>query len=433
MKSHQSTRNFACTDCGQVYQSATVCCCPFCRSGVLNQHSVSDLENFNSKSYLHYGSTDSYRSKVKATNPELFPKYPNQDESIAAYSESPVIIDWAAFTFKIADFRHCTKSGRFSGVPFPDAPVFDKLTLGPSNDIDAIQDFFKHIYVDYLENVMRIFIQRVLGFSYGGLRDKGFNFYENSFSLLSDNGDEFCGQVGIGGNNDTVHFSINGTGCKHLFSNRSREFVHHWLANVLGVVVFTRIDLACDDFDGVHTSHAAEYVCSMGGFQRARGFSPKVSNKDEFAWKDSGKIFSQQMTCFGSRQSLVYWRIYNKKLERKIDKDDFEWYRSEVELKKFTVDVLLDPVGYFVGLNDYAASLLHINVQPVKAKVKSKIRAAADVLKSCVHAKKQYGKLVNSLVSFYEGNLEKVVSSLIRGDSLSSFPSMHQKLINSLE
>lgn len=431
--SSRTEQNFACTNCGQIYVSVMVCCCPFCRSGVVNQHSVSDLEHFNSKSYLHYGNLDAYRSKVKSENPELFPVYHDQNESIAAFSESPVIIDWAAFTFKLADLRHCSKSGMFSGIPFPEPPIFQPLTVGPSNDIDAIKDFFKTMYTDYLGNVMRVFIQRVLGFSYGGLRGKGFNFYDDSFSLLSDDGSEFCGQVGIGGNNDTVHFSINGSGCKHLFANRSREFVHHWLANILGVVVFTRIDLACDDFDGVHTSHAAEYVCSMGGFQRARGFSPKVSNKDEFSWKDSKKIYSQEMTCFGSRQSLVYWRIYNKKLERKIEKDDFEWYRSEVELKKFTVDVLLDPVGYFSGLNDYSASLLHIKVQPIKAKIKSKIRAAADILKSCVHAKKQYGQLINSLVSFYEGNLEKVVSSLIRGDSLSSFPSMHQKLINSLE
>ncbi|STG68619.1 replication initiation factor family protein [Escherichia coli] len=60
------------------------------------------------------------------------------------------------------------------------------------------------------------------------------------------------------------------------------------------------------------------------------------------------------MYTFGSRQSRVYWRIYNKALEQKVSGT---WNRSEVELKGVPVDVLLDIAGYFTGLCDYAAQI----------------------------------------------------------------------------
>ncbi|SON52705.1 Replication initiation factor family protein [Vibrio tapetis subsp. tapetis] len=428
-----STKSFACSDCGQVYESPTACCCPFCRSGVVRQFPVDAEQIHARRSYAHYSKPNAYRSKIEAKNPELIPTYPDMSNSIEGYASSPVIIDWLAFTVKLADFRHCSKGGDFSGIPFPTPPILPTICARSAADVESVQNFHHSMYGEYLEQVVRIFIQRILGFAFGPLTGRVFNFYDDSFLLFSEDGEELLGRVGIGGNRDTIHFSISGAGCKHLFSNRSREFVHHWLANVLGVSLLSRIDLAADDFDGVWTCEAAEKALLDGGFSRARGRSPVMDNGDRVDFKDGKKIFLREARFFGSRQSLVYWRVYNKKLERGIDKDGFTWYRSEVELKKFTVDVLLNPVGYFVGLNSYAASILPISVEPVKAMTSLKKRVACDLISACRHAKKQYGRLVNSLLIFYKGDLQKVVSSLVRDDSSLSFPSAHQTLINSLE
>ncbi|WP_233902733.1 replication initiation factor domain-containing protein [Vibrio campbellii] len=254
-------------------------------------------------------------------------------------------------------------------------------------------------------------------------------------AFFSSDGEQFCGKVGFGGanQNDTIHFQINGAGCKHLFTTRTRAFVHHWLSNILNVTLLSRIDLAYDDFDGIHTCEHVEAVFLDDGFKRSRGISPKYKNDDEWHIDaDGNKVFSCEMRKVGSRQSLVYWRIYNKALEQKIEKDQFSWYRSEVELKKVSVDILLDPEGHFVSLNNYSKSLFSKDVTPNSVAYKVKKRFACDVLKACFWAKRQYGRLVNSLYELYGGDYEKIVTSLMRDDSSLSFTSMHQKLVGSL-
>ena len=434
MKAAVTPPNFACTDCGQVYESHFPCVCPFCRSGVKNQTRIDSVDLFKRKFYTHESSPTNYRSKFLEKNPEYLLDIPDMQASIEAYQDSPVTIDWLSFSFSLANLRHCTRSTAFSGIPFPQAPVLPPVMAKSSNDAVVIQDFHQKLYTEYFEDVLRMFIQRVLGFSYGSMKGVGFNFYEDSFILMSEDGDDYCGQVGIGGNNGTVHFSIPASGCKHLFSNRSREFVHHWLANILGVTLLTRVDLAFDDFDDLHTCKASLKAYMVGGFKRSRGINPKVKCGDEWALNaDNESVFNREEMNYGSRQSLVYWRIYNKKLERKIDKEGFTWYRSEVELKKYTVDVLLDPAGHFVGLNEYAASVLSVTVEPITPNAKSKKRIVCDVIASAVHLKKQYGRIVNSLFNLFHGDCEKVISMLVRDDVVLAFPSTHQQLVNSLE
>lgn len=203
---------------------------------------------------------------------------------------------------------------------------------------------------------------------------------------------------------------------------------------VLGVQYLTRVDLAFDDYDNLHTCEAAERACIAGGFKRSRGFSPKVKICDEYSYDaDGNKVFTREERNFGSRQSRVYWRVYNKKLEQNIQSEDFHWYRSEVELKKWDVDVLLNPLAAFVGINPYAASLISEEVTPMVTKTKGKKRAACDLLSATYWAKRQYGRLVNSLLNYYDNDFEKVVSSLARDGTVFAFPSMHQKLVNALE
>lgn len=426
----------ACVTCGTNYETATQCVCPFCGSGIINQMRMDDVNVFRKKSDTYKSpGRYVYRPKKAGLKPEFVNHSVEEYTFIEDYEQSPVLIDYLCFTVKLSDFRHCKKDSPYSGINFPEQPEIPKFRGSNTDEIESINRFYREIYTDYLQETLRRFIQYVLGFNYGCPRGKGFQFYEDSFVLTSSDSDDYCGQVGIGGNRDTVHFQITGHGCKHLFAQRSCRFLHHWISTVLCCKHLSRIDLAFDDYDNLHTCEAAEKASRFGAFKRSRGFSPKVSNGDEWDWDEDGnKVFSREERNFGSRQSNVYWRIYNKKLERKIEADDFHWYRSEVELKKVDTDILLNPVGHFVALNEYAASLLSSeNIEPVVTKTKSRKRVACDVLSAAYWAKRQYGRLVTSLLKLYNGDFEKVVTTLQRDSSLLDYPEMHRKLINALE
>lgn len=436
MGSNSPKRQFACSDCGQLYTSFFHAVCPFCRSGVVNQVEVDNKEVHARNSYIHVQKPNNYRHKVGQLNPEYSDNSGLKVDVESEYQNTSTTIDWLAFTVKMADFRHCSKSNPFSCGSFPEMPVLPPMMAKSSTDVEDINDYRKRVYTEYFENCVIVFLTKVLGFTVGCMKEGSkFNFYENHFDIYSSDGQQFCGKVGIGGSNqrDTIHFSIDGQGCKHLFTKRSRAFVHYWLSNILNVTLLSRCDLAFDDFDGIHTCENVELAFMDDGFKRSRGISPTFKNADEWHMdSDGNKVFTVEMRNIGSRSSLVYWRIYNKKLEQKIDKDGFVWYRSEVELKKVSVDILLDIDGYFSGLNDYAKSLFSKSVTPKNMMFKAKKRFACEVLQAAYWAKRQYGRVVNGLYELYEGDFEKIVTSLMRDDTGLSFTPMHQKLVNSL-
>ncbi len=425
-----------CMECGSEYDAPIVCVCPKCSAGVIHQVAIGDIDVFKKrKSFTHKLPKEHIYSPVNNPVVSEFINHTVEEFTfVEDYEQSPVIVDYLCFTVKLADFRHCKKESPYSGIHFPTEPKFSNYHAKNFGDIEAYNRFFREMYSDYLMECVRRFIQHVLGFSYGSARGKGFQFYDDSFVLLDEYGESYCGRVGFGGNRDTIHFQITGQGCKRLFAARSCRFLHHWISNILCCKQLARIDLAFDCFDNLHTCEAAENISRLGGFKRGRGFSPKVRCGDEWEWDEDGnKIFSREERNIGSRQSLVYWRIYNKALEQQIMKDGFHWYRSEVELKKWDVDILLNILGGFVALNAYAASLISEDVTPIKTQSKRIKRAACDVLHSAFWAKRQYGRLVNSLLDLYEGNAEKVVTTLLRDDTHLPFPNMHKQLINALE
>ncbi|NUW72494.1 Replication initiation factor [Vibrio mediterranei] len=430
-----SKRHFACSECGQIYTSFFHCVCPFCRAGVVRQQEIDSNDIHARTSYTHEHKPNRYLKRAARVNPEYLGSKSLDMDVDSEYLNTSTTIDWLAFTVKLSDFRHCTKSAPFSGIAFPDVPELPAMRTSSGQDLEDVNEYRRRVYSSYFEKCVLIFLTRVLGFTVGCLIESKFNFYDNHFNIYSADGLEFCGKVGVGGSNqrDTIHFSINAQGCKHLFTKRTRQYVHYWLSNILNVTLLTRCDLAFDDFDGIHTCKNVELAFLDDGFKRSRGISPTFTNSDEWHIDGEGnKVYSVEMRRIGSRSSLVHWRIYNKKLEQKIDKDGFVWYRSEVELKKVSVDILLDIDGYFSGLNNYAKSLFSKDVEPKSMSFKSKKRCACEVLQAAYWAKRQYGRVVNGLLDLYHGDFEKVVSSLVRDDSQLSFTSMHQKLINSL-
>lgn len=366
------------------------------------------------------------------------------------FDEQSVHIDYLCFTFAVKDLRHChdavrrlhkheeykgfAKSGllqRHCRAPkFPAPPVFNPTVAQTSDEIDAYNKAFDICYRNYLEDCLRIFTNQVLGLSLSAPRGLSFQFYTESMKLTSPDGEDFCGFVGIGGNNDTVHFQINGTGCKHVFARRPTWSLHDWLTNVLGVQTLARVDLAYDDYDGIFDCEYAYKAWRDDCFRTAeRGRGPVLHEDMTIAsiGKDGKPIYTKEQYSIGSRTSRIYWRIYNKALEQKLANTGLVWYRSEVELKKWNVDVLLNPAGAYAALNDFAASIStakKFNTKPVSTK-----RAALDLLASAHWMRRQYGKILNSLIEFHEGDIETVVGSLVRDGAKFTFPDTYGKLV----
>lgn len=365
------------------------------------------------------------------------------------FDEQSVHIDYLCFTFAVKDLRHCHnavqrlhKHEEYKGLApksllqrnckapkFPAPPEFNPTLAKTAEEIEAYNSAFDICYRNYLEDCLRIFTNQVLGLSLSAPRGLGFQFYTESMKLTSPDGEDFCGFVGIGGNNDTVHFQINGTGCKHVFARRQPWSLHDWLTNVLGVQTLARVDLAYDDYDGIFDCEYARTAWNDNAFRTAeRGRNPVLHVDHTITgFRDGRPDYTKEQYSIGSRTSRIYWRIYNKALEQKLANTGLVWYRSEVELKKWNIDVLLNPAGAFAAINDFAASIS--TAKKFNTKLVPTKRAALDLLASAHWMRRQYGKILNSLIEFHEGDIETVVGSLVRDGTKFTFPDTYGKLV----
>ncbi|EBN6690280.1 phage replication protein, partial [Salmonella enterica] len=123
----------------------------------------------------------------------------------------------------------------------------------------------------------------------------------------------------------------------------------------------SRIDLCFDDFTGNFDTAYALTAYKDRAFLTGKGGRVQVLDVRRPVVGDTLK---GDTVYVGTRKSEVYWRIYDKALEQNID--GITWYRSEVELKKVTVDVLSNVDAFFVGLCDYSASVVSKHIEHVK-------------------------------------------------------------------
>ena len=138
------------------------------------------------------------------------------------------------------------------------------------------------------------------------------------------------------------------------------------------------------------------------------------------------------MLCIGKRTSPVFWRIYNKKLEQKINDSRLSWYRSEVELKKWSVDSLLNPDASFAGINGFARSMSEVN--GVRTKSMTKTKTACLALASRVRWYRQSaGRALNDVLKLVNGDISKAIGLLLPdkviGEKL-GIPPIYKNLIS---
>lgn len=207
---------------------------------------------------------------------------------------------------------------------------------------------------DFCEKTLKNFVNNVLGFEVSPMCGRGLHGYQNSMILHANSVD--VGFIGLGGQRDTIYFEISANGCKSLFNHTTPLVICECLSKVLGVTNLTRIGLAFDDFDEKFDCDHAVKSYRDGHFRRVNhGCAPFISSNKIYD-ADSNELCTQSVFV-GSPRSAVYWRIYNKKLEQGIEQKSLSWCRSEVILKKWTVDALLDVAATFSDICTFAGAI----------------------------------------------------------------------------
>jgi len=271
-------------------------------------------------------------------------------------------IDHLAFAFPISELRQCRKSGQIgktfrTQVKYPSLPKFKSCHSIDLVELEKHKNKTAEKLNDFYEMTLKTWVNDVLGFEMSPMRGRGLHGYKDSMTLRSNGVD--IGFIGLGGQRDTIYFQISGTGCKSLFEHTTPFILHHWLSKVFTVTKLSRIDLAFDDFDGNFDCNYAENAYKDGWVRTSnRGQSPLINPNNKYTYDSNlNKLYTQEMVCVGSRTSLIYWRIYNKKLEQGIKEEDLTWYSSEAELKKWSVDCLLNLAATFAGLCPFSGSI----------------------------------------------------------------------------
>lgn len=234
-----------------------------------------------------------------------------------------------------------------------------------------------------IEEASRQF-EKVFGFGITDKRDRGMNFYRESWVL----GDGM-GFVCFGGQRATMLVSLTGQGCQNALAGWESR-LHSFLTNVAVRPSISRIDLAHDDFTGAHLSvDWADAQWDAGGFSfKVGGRPPEIQHVGN--WKrPSGK--GRTLTV-GQRTSSKFCRFYEK--GRKEGDKTSPWCRCEIEFKNTNTvippDVLLNPTGFFLGAYPCMAQFVEVQT-PQRMDVKKKTaKIVMDAAAEWLH--KQAGK-----------------------------------------
>ncbi|EIN7839426.1 replication initiation factor domain-containing protein [Salmonella enterica] len=276
--------------------------------------------------------------------------------------------------------------------------------------LDAQLDNFNRKVLEARIEMIRRWLAAEFGLFLGVFRGYGrFNYHDSApLYAYNDSSRVELGSLYFGGNEGTVFIQLNAHGCQHVFSGTSPEHLYKWFVH-LGITTINRLDLCVDDFDDVFTVSHAYSDYKDDAFYRGRG---RRSSKFTYTIGDT------EMLTVGSRESMMFWRIYNKALEQGID---ITWNRSEVELKHVPVEILLDVRAYFTGLCAYAAQL-----HPAKPRKINPFKPSLSDMRKALHSfesevqwlRGQCSKKLASVLHVLGNDIEVLISTVIRKEHI---------------
>lgn len=297
-----------------------------------------------------------------------------------------VIVDTISFSFQISELRDIADNLRPGLHPLQPWPVMSES--GSALDLQELQ---RAAY----EDRMRYVVEKFFGMSLSPATGRGRLGYYDHCRITDNSGQVEYGFLAFGGNRDTAHVYLNGGACKFFFESRTPVQLHKFLVDALGVYRLNRLDLAYDDYSGVTDADNVIQAYNNDAFYAGRGVRPKIT----IIQSRLGQNLVGSTVYVGSRQSQVYWRSYDKNLEQGLQNPATPWFRHEAELKKVSVDLLLDIAASFAGCNEYARCLSA--VEPVR--VRDFVEKSAATLDSQIRwGRRLIGKTLRSLIDLFD-------------------------------
>lgn len=374
-------------------------------------------------------------------------------------SENVVRVDALSFSFNVSYMRDMSQWHEFKSVSgysgvlpeFPNAPSQIDFRTGLALSADDYQrqldDYLHEHYCAVYQRIF-LFFDRILGLSVGPVRSRGMQGYSHSCRLFSADGKHECGWLMFGGiaQKNTAHVQLSGVGCRHLFMHTTPYLLWNTLRG-LGVTRLSRVDLCFDDFTGnFSTDYALTAYDDRAFLTGAGGCIQQLDIRRPRA----GDRLKGDTIYVGARKSRIYWRIYDKALEQNLD--GVSWFRSEVELKKVTVDVLSNVDAYFVGICDYSASVISKHIEhvqqlpPDERRVQENLLPCLELLGRVKRVRRQFAKIAGDVLDIFDGDtgaafgllacpdavekysLGEYESSLKKGGVIFSHSMKHQRL-----
>lgn len=120
----------------------------------------------------------------------------------------------------------------------------------------------------------------------------------------------------------------------------------------------TRLDVAYDDFTGVIDIDEMFRACNALEFRCV-----KKSFSTQMTASDRDPAHFGKSVCHGSRSSDVFFRCYDKRVERNAQEDFSHWIRFEIQLRKEAAENFVNASGslgekFSAVLNNYLAYLV---------------------------------------------------------------------------
>ncbi|ENJ3332777.1 replication initiation factor domain-containing protein [Salmonella enterica] len=374
-------------------------------------------------------------------------------------SENVVRVDALSFSFNVSYMRDLSQWHEFKSVSgyngllpeFPNAPSQIDFRTGLALSADDYQrqlDDYLHEHYSAVYQRIFLFFDRIFGLSVGPVRSRGMQGYSHSCRLFSPDGKHECGWLMFGGiaQKNTAHVQLSGVGCRHLFMHTTPYLLWNTLRG-LGVTRLSRVDLCFDDFTGnFSTDYALTAYDDRAFLTGAGGCIQQLDIRRPRA----GDRLKGDTIYVGARKSRIYWRIYDKALEQNLD--GVSWFRSEVELKKVTVDVLSNVDAYFVGICDYSASVISKHIEhvqklpPDERRVQENLLPCLELLGRVKRVRRQFAKIAGDVLDIFDGDtgaafgllacpdavgkysLGEYESSLKKGGVIFSHSMKHQRL-----
>jgi phage replication initiation protein len=243
----------------------------------------------------------------------------------------------------------------------------------------------------------------IFGFGITSKRDKGLNFYRESYVL--GNG---WGFVCFGGQRNTALVQLSGSGCaaaKNGWEKRLQSFLEKQAVD--GRI--TRVDLAYDDYKGNQFNcEALEHAYDQGLFKMAMGGrNPDIELRGN--WKNpNGK---GRTIYVGNRANGKFFRGYEK--GRQLGDASSNWFRVECEFK--SVDRII-PYDVLTKSGEYLAAAYPVlsSIDEHQERILTKKKTVeASYVRMTTWLHKQCGAALNLMLNV-EQDATKVLAMLVR-------------------